>query len=718
MAVKSGSIVESWLDRFRRFMARGRYSRWAMKGYLPVARAFLRFLEVRGVDPAAARPSHVHSYLRIRRARYRGRRGGDRPDAGLWRRHYTSPIHLLLRMAQRQWPPPSEISSRVTSYRLSLQRRHRNRGTISAYGIVARRFFGFLDRRGVALEQVQPTDVSAYLKQELAVYRRRHGRDPKYYVGWRCSLTRTLRDLLRKAQGQWPPPPEDPWFERFRVHMNVAGRKPRWRRYYMYAVGRFLAHLRAERIPIETVGPTHVEAYRRIKLAEYRARHHRPPRDRRQWERDAMMPIHWLLRLVHGHWPPPSPPDPLLERFRAPLLSGRYSPWTRDTMDRVARQFLAYARDRDISPEQVQPAQVESFLQARLECYRRHHGHEPPHPQGWRYRYTGPIGRLLRLAQGHWPPLPPPATSPRDRFCLELRDGFRRWLLEVRGLSELSFIKDWDTAGRFLEWLGERASVETLRQLSPPALDAFLAWRTAGLRRATRCGVCQGLRSFLRYLRAAGVIDHDLASSVGSPSRYWNEAIPSAFTDSQVKTILASTRKDRSPVGRRDYAILLLLATYGLRAGEARRLRLEDIDWRRERFRITQSKTGRSSHLPLTTTVGEAVLDYLRHGRPKSEHREVFLRTKAPYLPFSSGSGLASIVRRRLRRAGLTASGKHGAHAFRYARAVGLLRAAVPLKTISDLLGHSASSSTEIYLKLDTDELRDVALEVPEEATP
>lgn len=381
-------------------------------------------------------------------------------------------------------------------------------------------------------------------------------------------------------------------------------------------------------------------------------------------------------------------------------------------MDRVARQFLAYVRERGIPLEQVQPAQVESFLQARRERYRRRHGHEPT--PNWCWRYTGPIGRLLRLTQGHWPPPPPPVTSPRDRFCLELRDGFRRWMMEVRGLSELSFIKDWYTAGRLLDWLGERASAEALRQLSAADLDAFLAWRTSGLRRATRCGVCQGLRSFLRYVHAAGVIERDLASCVGSPSRYWNEAIPAAFTEAQVKAMLASTRKDRSRAGRRDYAILLLLATYGLRAGEITRLRLSDIDWRRERFRITQSKTGRASHLPLTPAVGEAILDYLRHGRPQSEHREVFLRAVAPYPPLSRGSCLTSIVSRHVRRAGLTVNGKHGAHAFRHARAIGLLRAAVPLKTISDLLGHSTSSATEIYLKLDTDELRDIALEVPE----
>ena len=213
-------------------------------------------------------------------------------------------------------------------------------------------------------------------------------------------------------------------------------------------------------------------------------------------------------------------------------------------------------------------------------------------------------------------------------------------------------------------------------------------------------------------------LERDLASCVGSPSRSWNESIPSAFTEPQVQAMLASTRSDHGPAGRRDHAILMLLTTYGLRAGEITRLRLSDIDWRRERFKVTQSKTRRPSHLPLTTAVGETILDYLRHDRPRSTHREVFLRANAPYSPFPRGSSLTTVVGRCIRRAGLTVTGKHGAHAFRYARAVGLLRAAVPLKTISDLLGHSTSASTEIYLKLDTDELRGVALEVPKEVAP
>ena len=291
-------------------------------------------------------------------------------------------------------------------------------------------------------------------------------------------------------------------------------------------------------------------------------------------------------------------------------------------------------------------------------------------------------------------------------------------MMEVRGLSVLTYTKDWYTADRLLVWLGDRASPPALRRLTPADLDAFLSWRAPGLRRATLTGVCQGLRSFLRYLHGAGFVARDLAACVTRPPLYWNEGIPSAFTDAEVKTMLAATRRDRSEVGRRDYAILLLLATYGLRAGEITRLRLDDIDWRRERFSITQSKSHRSAQLPLLSPVGAAILEYLKHVRPSSEHRQVFLFTRAPYRPFACGSSLGPTVGRCLRRAGITPTGKHGCHAFRYARAVSLLRAAVPLKAISDILGHRTASSTDGYLKLATEDLRDVGLELPPEVTP
>ena len=198
-----------------------------------------------------------------------------------------------------------------------------------------------------------------------------------------------------------------------------------------------------------------------------------------------------------------------------------------------------------------------------------------------------------------------------------------------------------------------------------------------------------------------------------SPTLYAFERLPAALTPDEVQAVLESARHDRTPMGLRNYAILLLLATYGLRAGEVVRLRLEDIDWRHECLHVRQSKTGRTTVLPLLAPVGDAILAYLREGRPTTAAREVFLRAQAPIQPFRRGSSLYAIVARRLPKAGVRPAGKRGPHTFRHAHAVRLLRAAVPLKAIGDLLGHTTTASTAIYLKLATEDLREVGLDVP-----
>lgn len=221
------------------------------------------------------------------------------------------------------------------------------------------------------------------------------------------------------------------------------------------------------------------------------------------------------------------------------------------------------------------------------------------------------------------------------------------------------------------------------------------------------------MRSFLRYLYGVKLIGKNLEPVVTGPSRHEFEDIPRAFTEKQVKAVLAATRRDRSCTGLRDYAMLLMLSTYGMRAGELIRLRLDDIDWREERLRVRQSKTHIESLLPLVKPVGDALLAYLQHGRPQTDHREVFLKIHAPLGPFTSSGSLSSAVRRRLLEAGIEVKGRHGAHAFRFARALSLMRASVSMKWVGDLLGHQSEKSTHTYIRLATEDLRTLSLEVP-----
>ncbi len=268
---------------------------------------------------------------------------------------------------------------------------------------------------------------------------------------------------------------------------------------------------------------------------------------------------------------------------------------------------------------------------------------------------------------------------------------------------------------RFLRWLGERGSSVRMPDLSCELVDAYLTARASTLSRRSRKLISCLLRSFLGYLYSTGRITRDLARLVIAPKLYALETIPSAFRDEEVRAIIETVRQDRSPKGLRDYAILLLLDSYGLRDLEVVRLQLEDVDWRTDRLYIRRSKTGNESILPLLSCVGEAILAYLRDGRPKTSGREIFIRTVAPYRRLSS---LYQMIQSRLTQANIHPAGKHGAHAFRHARAVSLLRANVPLKQIGDILGHRSTASTMIYLKLATADLRAVALDIPEEVKP
>jgi integrase/recombinase XerD len=262
----------------------------------------------------------------------------------------------------------------------------------------------------------------------------------------------------------------------------------------------------------------------------------------------------------------------------------------------------------------------------------------------------------------------------------------------------------------FCAWYINRSGTASFAKLSARDLDAYMEMRAPGLTRRSLKDVAERLRSLLKHLHREGHIVADLAPHVIAPLLYAYEGIPSALSSDQIATVLEFVRKDRSQMGLRDYAILQLLATYGLRSGEITRLRLDDIDWRSDILNIRHSKSGAHSRLPLLEPVGEALIDYLRSGRPETSAREIFVRTRAPYVPMVR---IYSEVRRRMEAAGITLSGKRGPHIFRHARAVSLLRASVPRKVIGDVLGHRSTESTVPYLKLATEDLRAIALEIP-----
>jgi site-specific recombinase XerD len=500
-------------------------------------------------------------------------------------------------------------------------------------------------------------------------------------------------------------------------HLRGKGFKPDTVETHLRHCRRFLAYLKQKRISVDTAEPFDVACYVRRELMRYRRRYQSLPPKLGLWRNTRSVPVCGLLRMVRGHWPPASEDERHLLRLEEKLKAGGYRQSTISHSVCEARSFLSYLKDRKVPIQAVQPSHLSAFLRMRLALYRRQRSSEPKHLARWKAEVARPPRVLLRLVQEIWPPIETPKDA-QEAFRQATCHEYGRWLADVRGLAQCTVESQRATAKEFLDWLGARATTEDLLGLTLNEVDAYLAYRAPGLGRRALQWIAYSLRSFLRHLYAQGLIARDLAPSVKRPRIYENENIPSAVSERDIRAVLVATHRDRSPVGLRDYAILMLLSKYGLRAGEIAKLRLDDIDWRRRQLRVRHWKTGAESMLPLLPSVGEAILDYLQHGRPHTDLRQVFLAKNAPLRAFVRGSAISTMVRSRFKRADIHPAGKRGPHAFRHARAVGLLRMGTSLKTIADILGHRSMQSTGVYLKLATSDLRAIALEVPSEVRP
>jgi integrase/recombinase XerD len=248
--------------------------------------------------------------------------------------------------------------------------------------------------------------------------------------------------------------------------------------------------------------------------------------------------------------------------------------------------------------------------------------------------------------------------------------------------------------------------VSALQELSPTILSAFITARGQQWGKSTIGALCAALRVFLTYLRRENLILRDLSSSVEAPKHYRLADVPRSISWANVQRMLGAVNR-RTPVGQRDYAILLLLVTYGLRSREIAALTLEDLDWQRERLRVPERKAGHSTAYPLSPIVGEAILDYLKHGRPKTSERHVFFRVLAPLSPLTP-EAISSRAAYYLHMAGVTVA-RAGSHTLRHTCVQRLVDAHFSLKTIGDYVGHRSPDSTMIYTKVDLEALRHVA---------
>ncbi len=311
-------------------------------------------------------------------------------------------------------------------------------------------------------------------------------------------------------------------------------------------------------------------------------------------------------------------------------------------------------------------------------------------------RYFAEEGRLA-------PPTPTPAE--------ELVATYVHHLEHVRGLAESTRRYHRATVAELLAFIGFAGDDARLQAFGSGDIERFLRTVGSRLSRASLQHTVGQLRSFLRFLSSRGLVASGLDGRIDTPRLYRGEQLPRTLPWDVVRKFLAAI--DRSaPMGRRDFAMLLLVATYGLRTSEVAALRLDDIHWQARRLHVPRSKTGTPLVLPLTKEVGAALIDYLRHGRPDLPHRQIFLRVRAPSGPLRP-TAVTEAFQGWVRRSGLPIP-YQGPHCLRHSLAVHLLRQGAPLEAIGDLLGHRSAESTCVYLRLHVEDLRDVALDLPQ----
>lgn len=381
---------------------------------------------------------------------------------------------------------------------------------------------------------------------------------------------------------------------------------------------------------------------------------------------------------------------PYATGFAARLAELGYTPSSAQDQLRLLAHLSRWLADQRLGAAELTPETVERFLQARREGYVK-----LLTPRG-----LAPLLGYLRRLEVISEPDPPPVATPVERLLADYRD----YLVRERGLTAGSVRHHDRVARRFL--CRRREPLElALQQLSAGEVTAFVLGECRAGRRgvASAKNLVSGLRSLLRFLHLAGWVPIPLASAVPSVAGWRMSSLPRVLEGERVARLLAGCDR-ATAVGRRDFAILTLLARLGLRACEVAALSLDDVDWRAGEL-VIRGKGRRLERLPLPHDVGEPLADYLRHGRPRAACRSLFLRARAPQAALSA-AGVRSVVHHACERAGLP---QVGAHRLRHTLASELLRAGAPLQEIAQVLRHASTATTAIYAKVDRVALQTLA---------
>lgn len=380
------------------------------------------------------------------------------------------------------------------------------------------------------------------------------------------------------------------------------------------------------------------------------------------------------------------------EAYSVELRGRGYSSLTTVSELRQVGRLSGWLEARGLSAAEVSRERIEQFL-----VWQRVGG-----------RHRGQWSRpgllcLLEVLDGLGvlaPEKPGPASSSIDLLLC----SFEQYLVSERGLAPGTIVGYVRHARWFLEGLG---SDDVAGVSADEVTGAVLRKATSGVSVAAAQYFVSGLRAFLRFCFLEGLLAVDLSQAALVVRGRRASSLPRGIRPAHARALLGCCDRRRA-LGRRDYALIILLLRLGLRRGEVARLTLDDIDWRAGEL-VIHGKGGREDRLPLPSDVGEAIAAYLHRGRPASVRREVFLRARAPYAPIASGT-VASTVRRACRRAGIP---EVGAHRLRHTTACEMVQAGVPIVRIGQVLRHRSLQSTAIYARVDIQQLRLLAAPWP-----
>ncbi|WP_198413623.1 MULTISPECIES: site-specific integrase [unclassified Cryobacterium] len=384
---------------------------------------------------------------------------------------------------------------------------------------------------------------------------------------------------------------------------------------------------------------------------------------------------------------------PYIAGLDSKLASAGYTPGTRRNMLKVVGDVGRWLVDEQLAAADFNESRVAVFVAARTQA-------------GFRQKYYWPnFAVMLELLreQGVLAPLPVAAVSPLESVLTD----YRQWLFQEKDLATMTVLRYENLARRFLQ-IGQPAGhlVDT-STLSGTHVSAFILAESGRVSLGSARGRVAEMRSLLRYLFITERTSWNLAGCVPSVAGWRDAHLPVSLSVEQVEAMVASCDCSTS-TGRRDRAIMLLLARLGLRSIEVARLRLDDIDWRAGEITV-RGKARRRDRMPLPVDAGEALADYLQQGRPASPCREVFITERAPRKPIPANL-VGDVVRRAGRRAHCPA-GK--AHRLRHALATEMLTKGTPLVDIGQVLRHRDLATTAIYAKVDIASLREMAQDWP-----